>query len=505
MSNSPNEELLQLARNRLIPYARLMLGEEYVLNRFHNYVATILEKAIVRTPGYTRICLSVPPQHGKSTLATQLFPSWAFGYSALQGIRTREYITCVSYAASLASEFGVEVRRLLSHKKYAAIFPELSLYGDNRTGGASIWLPNRGRFRAVGFDGALTGYPTSMMLVDDVTKNRQQAESPTYIKKLHSAFGPNMYTRLQSDALLINTQTRWNDQDLTGFLLDKYKSDNWLYIRLPALCDDELDPLERAIGEPLCPHRFTREDLLNTKRSMNIRDWSALYQNDPIAGSGSFWKPEYYRSAVEPAYWEFELIFCSWDCANEQHTAADYTACTLWGIKDGKLWELGCWRWQVDFVGLCEVFHEVHNKFTPALHVIEKAQNGIALANWMASNENIAVETYPAQTRKGPEFAFMAKELKDGNVIFAEATRPEGDCKAEKLQELSQWPSTKNDDLALSHLIGVRWFQLNRTMFAKYVGLQQKQKEARRDLQLVRRKAKPKFGSVTGLGGYGLA
>ncbi len=54
---------------------------------------------------------------------------------------------------------------------------------------------------------------------------------------------------------IVVIQTRWHEDDLSGFLL-REDPDNWHEIRLPAICDDLDDPLGRAIGEPLWPERY---------------------------------------------------------------------------------------------------------------------------------------------------------------------------------------------------------------------------------------------------------
>ena len=502
MPTSVNEELRQLARQRLVPYLKVLYGDDYIVNRFHNYLAGVFEKAIVRTPGYTRINISVPPQHGKSFLASQGFPAWAFGHSHINGIRSREHITEVSYSATLAAAFGSEVRYQLTREKYSGIFPENHLHGTDGKSGSNISLPNRSTYRAIGFDGSITGFPSSILITDDVTKNRQQDESPTIKAKLHSAFGPNVYTRLQSDAIFMNIQTRWSETDLAGFLMDRYSGDNWLYIRLPAICDSEDDLLGRAIGEPLAPHRFSLEDLLRIRKNQSTRDWAALYQQDPIVGAGSFWKPEYLLIGTEPSAAEFSFIFASWDCASELHTDADYTACTLWGIYvppigQPQLWNLGAWRWKVEFPGLCEVFDLINDTFSPAFHIVEKASNGIALAQYMAKNQpDIKIEVESAHRNKGIEFGFASKALKDKMVRWADVQHSDIDTRNIAINELSTWPGGKNDDLAISSLLAIRWLQKNFNHLTMYTRLQAKADDTTKRAKLLRKRRVKRYGSV---------
>jgi hypothetical protein len=71
---------------------------------------------------------------------------------------------------------------------------------------------------------------------------------------------------------------RWHDQDLAGYLQSEH-ADQWDVIRLPALAEPG-DPLGRREGEALCPQRFTRDALLQSKRA-NGMVFSAKYQQNP--------------------------------------------------------------------------------------------------------------------------------------------------------------------------------------------------------------------------------
>lgn len=449
-------EILQLARQKFKPFIKLVYPD-YRFGAMHHLLAEALEKAMHREPGYTRLAISMPPRHGKSLTISQLFPQFAMGHAGANG--RQEEVMSVSYAASLANDFGFEVRQGMKQPIYNAIFPETGLEGDRGNGGAIFRTPSKSIYRSFGVDGALTGKGATILIVDDPIKNRAQADSKTYIAKLHKSFSADAYSRLEPGAIVIIVHTRWHEQDLIGHVLDKYAMDNWRYIRLPALCDSEDDLLGRELGEALVPFRYSREKLLKMQSGTSVKDWAALYQNDPIAGSGSFWKPEFMRLITLPKLTEYEFTFCTWDCANELNADADYTAWIFWGIKDDKLYAINCGRTKVEFPDLVALLLEVDEEHTPAFHLIEKAVNGVALKQFLDANEpGLATEYCSAHRNKGIEFNIASSSFGQGAVLFDEDLI--GDTHV-LLEELTKWPSVANDDLAIACLHGVRWFQQN--------------------------------------------
>jgi predicted phage terminase large subunit-like protein len=96
--------------------------------------------------------------------------------------------------------------------------------------------------------------------------------------------------------------TRWNEDDLAGWLLAQEEDDDddltqekWHVVCLPAIAEDALTFPEtctvesdfRAKGEPLCPERYPIPKLLK-KKAKGARDFDALYQQRPTAKEGLF-------------------------------------------------------------------------------------------------------------------------------------------------------------------------------------------------------------------------
>ena len=61
-------------------------------------------------------------------------------------------------------------------------------------------------------------------------------------------------------------------------------SDPWEVIKYPAIAEE--DELYRKQGEALHPERYSLEALARIQRAVGPRDWSALYQQNPVADDG---------------------------------------------------------------------------------------------------------------------------------------------------------------------------------------------------------------------------
>lgn len=71
----------------------------------------------------------------------------------------------------------------------------------------------------------MTGKGADLLIVDDPTKNREDAESQTIQQKTIDWYTSTFYTRKQSEnSAIIVMMTRWNVNDLAGYLLKETES-----------------------------------------------------------------------------------------------------------------------------------------------------------------------------------------------------------------------------------------------------------------------------------------
>lgn len=242
---------------------------EYILSDVHLYLTNMLEKKLRQ--GNARLCISVPPRHGKSKIVSAGMPLW------LYSIRPESQIIQVSYGANLSASFGAEVRAHMSSHLYKSYFPDSAPTGDSESG-AQWQTQAGGTYKGVGIGGSITGFGADVIIIDDIVKNRQTAHSEAFKRQIREGFGPTLFTRLLPGGSVIVLNTRWTNDDLIGMLTHELQG--WEYINLKAISDGN-DPLNRPPGNALFPEMYPLESLLERKNSMSYYDWECLYQGTP--------------------------------------------------------------------------------------------------------------------------------------------------------------------------------------------------------------------------------
>jgi hypothetical protein len=220
-----------------------------------------------------------------------------------------------TYAQERASDVGRKVRNQLIDTLHQSIFPNCKISQDSAASTKFTTIQG-GSYYAVGGGSAITGRGANILLIDDPLKGREEAESVTLRRKLKEWYRAVAYTRLMPGGAVILIMTRWHQDDLGGWLLKEHKHENWVTLNLPALAEKN-DPLNREIGAPLWPKYYPKKRLLEIKRTIGDREFSALYQQRPTALEGNLFKREWWRY-YESRPTTVDGILQSWDCAYEQ-------------------------------------------------------------------------------------------------------------------------------------------------------------------------------------------
>jgi len=272
-----------------------------VVSWHHEVIADALERAMEKVVKgeKARIILSVPPRHGKSQLASILFPAWALGkYPALKFI-------LATYGAELSETIGMKTRDIIDTDAYQFIFDDVKLRQDVKS--KAKWMTNQGgSYTGVGVGGAVTGIGADVIIVDDIHKDRAEAESETQRNNVWEYYRSTLYSRLEGYGAVIVIMQRWHTDDLVGKLLewseDKKKAgevyDDWEVINFPAIAED--DEIVKGVktrkkGEALWPDRFPLEVLQNIKETSGIYNWVGQYQQNPISSETQVFKDSMFR------------------------------------------------------------------------------------------------------------------------------------------------------------------------------------------------------------------
>jgi hypothetical protein len=291
------QEIVDGAARRYLDSFCLAVDDKYRVNWHHEIIARALERALENAIANrkTRIIIEVPPRHGKSEEASIKFPAWALGkYPDIP------IIVC-SYSADLAVSFGLKTRDTVLEPNYQSIFPGTRLRPDQTAKGR--WLTDKkGSYTAAGIGGGITGRGFKVGIVDDPFKNRQEANSITIREKVWDWWKSTFYTRQEGYGAIILIMTRWHKDDLVGRVLQKEAEDRaagekefdeWEIIRFPAIAEEEEE--FRHTGEALWPEKMTLPMLQNTRNTLGLYDWSALYQQTPITSELQEFKEEWFK------------------------------------------------------------------------------------------------------------------------------------------------------------------------------------------------------------------
>jgi len=358
-SKPSQKELLKMIRARasshLIDFS-IATNKDYDPNWHHEEIAKALESiesGQFIKDGKKILMVFMPPRHGKSEECTINFPAWYLGRNP-----SKEIITA-SYSGDLAVKFGGKTRDLINSPVFSDIFPNVSLKKGEESKGE--WMTNhKGTYVSVGVGGATTGKGANVFLIDDPIKNAEEAESETYREKVWEWFKTVAWTRLEPNGVMIIILTRWHLDDLAGRII---RSDDFRkickIISYPGIA--ELKETHRDIGEALWENRFNIADLEQTKTLIGTKNFSALYQQHPIAAENQEFKPHWFKERTREDIKTQTRRFLTIDTAISKKASADYTGLCDNTVDTNNYWYLKAWKLKIDPLELIDLLFTLHN------------------------------------------------------------------------------------------------------------------------------------------------
>jgi predicted phage terminase large subunit-like protein len=458
------QELAQriLARKRLLPFVE-RFNVDYNAGWVHKDVCKRLEQFSrdVVDQKSPRLMLFMPPRHGKSTLASVAFPAWHLGRNP-----EHEFISC-SYSGSLAMGFSRKVRQVLREPTYKAVF-KTRLDPDSQS--AEAWLTTAGGgYVAAGVGGGITGKGAHVLVIDDPVKNREDAESQNNRDANWDWYTSTAYTRLAPGGGVLVILTRWHDDDLAGRLLKAGAEggDAWEVVRYPAIAEE--DEEFRKAGEALHPDRYSEEALRRIERAVGPRDWSALYQQNPVADDGQYFT----RSMVQyydPAEIDNDTMryYCAWDLAIGKNDRNDYSVGVVVGInEDDDMYVMDVVRGRFDGFELVERILDLYEEWKPSIIGIEKGHIEMALGPFLEKRvrERGLFEAYFKDLKTGrrdkeARARAIQGRMQQGKVYFPRDAHFTGPL----IAELLRFPNGMHDD----QVDALAWIGLMMTEFSTY-------------------------------------
>jgi predicted phage terminase large subunit-like protein len=293
-----------------------------------------------------------PPGATKSTVASVLFNCWVWSWYPQAKFLTG------SYTERLALDLSRKTREVLQGEKYARLFPDVVLTGDQNTKG--YYRNTRGGFRfATGVGGSATGMHTHFLVVDDPI-DPQEALSIALLQEA-DLWIREVLSRRKVDLMLstiIMVMQRLHEADPAGCLIDRKTP--LRHFCIPADDSWEILPAELVkyyTNGLMDPVRFPRVALEEAQKTLLDVGYACQYGQKPVPRGGAKFNIEAFSladAASTPSVWKSGPLRY-WDKAATQRGGA-FTVGVKGAIdKADNLWILGVERFQMNS-GLRELY-----------------------------------------------------------------------------------------------------------------------------------------------------
>lgn len=418
----------------------------YVNPRFKFYkhcevLIDVLERVV--SGEIKRLIIQMPPRHGKSELVSRILAAY---YLAR---RPSHFVCLTSYSYELAGTLSRAARDNYTRAGF-----------DTKADAGSIkhWetLAGGGMF-AAGVGGSITGKGFNLGIIDDVTKDAQEANSQIVRDSVWDWYASTFSTRSEPDAAVIVMGTRWHEDDLIGKILDAERrstsNENWHIVSLPALFENEIEfPTSCTVepdfrtheGEALCPERYTAKILAHKRSQIGLYHFDAMYQQRPTSPSGVLFDVSRLEF-VDAAPATVKMRVRGWDKASTEG-GGDYTAgVRMSKDKDDVYYIEDVCRGQWDTAKRDRIIRYTAEIDGVKCRVIGEQEPGSggkdSAGAFVKLLGGFNVQTEKTSGSKELRADPLSAQINAGNVRIVR-----GDWNAEYIEELRQFPRGRHDD-----------------------------------------------------------
>ena len=363
------QQKIQLAREHLADFLEFMMPDpeypedvtktEYQRAPHALLLCDLMEK--MERGDYSRVAVTIPPQHGKTIHISQYGLAWIWGRNP------RVKIIVATYNQDRADELGDTLRSIVRHKNYEQVFPDLVLDSANRS---KSYLKNEkgGSITFAGARAAITGKTGDYFVIDDPYKGDDDEFTPAMLERTWSWFFKVAYSRGSNRTRMFVVHTRWLEDDLIGRLCDpshperekRFKgiADDWLFLNLPGVIQEKpiADMLGLELELPLEPRvvaqfgakptvaLWEREKDLSFFARWKLgdpRSFSALVMGRPTPDDGLYFQAEWLEEYDESELPSDLAIYGASDHAVSEKQQRDPNVIGCAGIdQDDTMWIL---------------------------------------------------------------------------------------------------------------------------------------------------------------------
>lgn len=391
----------------------------------------------------------LPPQEAKSSLH-RAAAAWILKKDPSKDII---YIT---YGNQLAEKAGLEIRQMCE-----SIGVELS----NEQATKTFFQTKAGGYVMVfSVQSGVAGNAADYIFMDDVVKGQDELTESARMK-LKEQYSQQWTSRLAPGGGMAGTMTRWNEDDLAGWLMrvDGIWSEQnplgWHVNNIPAQWDsDEPDLLlGRKKGEFLdSAQGRTQEDWEIRKRGAGS-NWESLYQGNPFPKDGNTFRLDWFNrfSVLPPKDYAAVKWITSWDLAFTTKVRSDWTVGSLLAFYEGDIYVVdicrGKWTPQ-QVTKQMQLFIEKHPQ--AVAHVVETPNGGRHIIDDLkAQGVEGVVGEYPNGSKQ-QRANRAALRIENGSLKIPDNSF-NADWVDELLREFVAFPAGRHDDIVDSIVQGI--------------------------------------------------
>lgn len=320
----------ELARREFFYFCNLMASDFYKPER--RYLVELCEalQSFYEDEKAKVLIINEPPRHGKSRTAS-LFVEWVLGRNPAEKIMTG------SYNNILSATFAKNVRNAIQEVKadenitvYSDIFPNVRIKRGDAA--MDMWSLDGGynSYLATSPSGTATGFGCSLLIIDDIIKNAEEAYNETAKEKAWLWFTNTMLSRLEEGGKILIIMTRWASDDLAGRAIEHF-GDTAKVITMKALQPD---------GSMLCDEILSRRSYEEKVRAMGADIASANYQQEPIDLKGQLYSSFKTYDRIPTDENGNPLFTSIRNYADTADTGSDYLCSIVYGVYNGEAYVL---------------------------------------------------------------------------------------------------------------------------------------------------------------------
>ena len=288
-----------------------------------------------------RLRVSMCPQAGKSLLVSTSFPTWYLGRNP------DARVMVVSYGGKRAYDIGQQTKDAFANHAGEMFGLEI----DKSARSKEFWKVkgHRGYLISSGVGGPTNGFPADLVIFDDPYGSPEDALSPVGRDRVERFTTSVLAARLQRGGSLVLVSTRWHSDDIIGwsYRIERTGKQKWHTIRLSAIpesdvYDEDTGELVQHAGESICEELKPISFLREIRNNSTFYEWESLWQNRPVAPSGSLWNSSMFGEDVwvEEFPDDCDSIVIAVDPAmGKDISRGDYSAIVALGVRgDGLIY-----------------------------------------------------------------------------------------------------------------------------------------------------------------------